>query len=67
MECGYKFRFLGRDAEIAAKVRNDELSDIHIDGLVFPWQVLNIFHHMDHSFLSASIPTFRLQVQLSKL
>eukprot|EP00961_Rhodomonas_salina_P285464 3857507-Rhodomonas_salina.1 len=36
-------RFLGRDAEIAAKI-------------------LNIFHHIDHNFPTASIPVFRLQV-----
>ena len=48
IECGYKFKFFGRDAEIAAKV-------------------LNIFHHMDHSFLVASIPVFRLQVHLRRL
>ncbi|EKX32881.1 hypothetical protein GUITHDRAFT_148329, partial [Guillardia theta CCMP2712] len=48
VECGYKFRFLGRDAEIASKV-------------------LHIFHHIDHNFLTASIPTFRLQVHIRRL
>ena len=48
VECGYKYKFLGRDAEIAAKV-------------------LNIFHHIDHNFLTASIPTFRLQVHTRRL
>ena len=29
--------------------------------------MLNIFHHIDHNFLVASIPTFRLQVHTRRL
>ncbi|XP_059581053.1 DNA mismatch repair protein Msh3 [Alligator mississippiensis] len=48
VECGYKYRFFGEDAEIAAKE-------------------LNIFCHLDHNFMTASIPTFRLFVHVRRL
>ncbi|MBN3308527.1 MSH3 protein, partial [Amia calva] len=48
VECGYKYRFFGEDAEIAAKE-------------------LNIFCHMDHNFMTASIPTHRLFVHVRRL
>ncbi|KAL6127736.1 hypothetical protein ACLB2K_071099 [Fragaria x ananassa] len=48
VEVGYKYRFFGEDAEIAA--RN-----------------LGIYAHMDHSFLTASVPTFRLNVHVRRL
>ncbi|XP_014671556.1 PREDICTED: DNA mismatch repair protein Msh3-like [Priapulus caudatus] len=48
VECGYKYRFFGTDAEIAAKE-------------------LNIFCHLDHNFMTASIPTHRLFVHLRRL
>ncbi|XP_036382705.1 DNA mismatch repair protein Msh3 [Megalops cyprinoides] len=48
VECGYKFRFFGEDAEIAARE-------------------LNIFCHMDHNFMTASIPTHRLFVHVRRL
>eukprot|EP00898_Chlorokybus_atmophyticus_P006111 jgi/Chlat1/6500/Chrsp45S05988 len=48
VEVGYKYRFFGADAEIAAKV-------------------LGIFAHYNHSFLTASIPTFRLHVHVRRL
>ena len=47
-EVGYKYRFFGRDAEVAAK---------H----------LSIIAHPSHSFLTASIPTFRLLVHVRTL
>uniref|UniRef100_A0A8B9H1I2 DNA mismatch repair protein MSH3 n=1 Tax=Astyanax mexicanus TaxID=7994 RepID=A0A8B9H1I2_ASTMX len=48
VECGYKYRFFGVDAEIAAKE-------------------LNIFCHLDHNFMTASIPTHRLFVHVRRL
>ncbi|XP_037114435.1 DNA mismatch repair protein Msh3 isoform X1 [Syngnathus acus] len=48
VECGYKYRFFGDDAEIAAKV-------------------LNIFCHLDHHFMTCSIPTHRLFVHIRRL
>ncbi|XP_068645425.1 DNA mismatch repair protein MSH3 isoform X2 [Aristolochia californica] len=48
IEVGYKYRFFGEDAEIAARV-------------------LGIFAHVDHSFLTASIPTFRLDFHVRRL
>ncbi|KAI3372025.1 hypothetical protein L3Q82_006895 [Scortum barcoo] len=48
VECGYKYRFFGEDAEIAAKV-------------------LNIFCHLDHNFMTCSIPTHRLFVHVRRL
>ncbi|KAK7076395.1 Mismatch repair protein msh3, partial [Halocaridina rubra] len=48
VECGYKYRFFGHDAEIAAKE-------------------LNIVAHLDHSFMTASIPTYRLHVHVRRL
>ncbi|KAG0721273.1 DNA mismatch repair protein Msh3 [Chionoecetes opilio] len=48
VECGYKYRFFGNDAEIAAKE-------------------LNIIAHLDHSFMTASIPTHRLHVHVRRL
>nr|XP_015218552.1 PREDICTED: DNA mismatch repair protein Msh3 [Lepisosteus oculatus] len=48
VECGYKYRFFGEDAEIAAKE-------------------LNISCHLDHNFMTASIPTHRLFVHVRRL
>ncbi|XP_063819985.1 DNA mismatch repair protein Msh3 isoform X2 [Pseudophryne corroboree] len=48
VECGYKYRFFGEDAEIAARE-------------------LNIYCHLDHNFMSASIPTHRLFVHVRRL
>ncbi|GAB4858224.1 Mismatch repair protein msh3 [Ancistrocladus abbreviatus] len=48
IEVGYKYRFFGKDAEIAARV-------------------LGIYAHVDHNFLTASIPTFRLNVHVRRL
>lgn len=48
VEVGYKFRFFGEDAEIAARV-------------------LGIYAHVDHNFLTASVPTFRLNVHVRRL
>ncbi|KAI1900432.1 hypothetical protein AGOR_G00049880 [Albula goreensis] len=48
VECGYKYRFFGEDAEIAARE-------------------LNIYCHMDHNFMTASIPTHRLFVHVRRL
>ncbi|CAL9126822.1 unnamed protein product [Musa textilis] len=48
IEVGYKYRFFGEDAEIAARV-------------------LGIFAHVDHNFLTASIPTFRLHFHVRRL
>lgn len=48
IEVGYRYRFFGEDAEIAAKV-------------------LGIYAHLDHNFLTASIPTFRLHVHVRRL
>ncbi|XP_060066671.1 DNA mismatch repair protein Msh3-like [Ylistrum balloti] len=48
VECGYKYRFFGEDAEIAA-------------------EVLKIFCHLDHNFMTASIPTHRLFVHVRRL
>ncbi|XP_030536580.1 DNA mismatch repair protein MSH3 [Rhodamnia argentea] len=48
VEVGYKYRFFGDDAEVAARV-------------------LGIYAHMDHSFMTASIPTFRLNVHVRRL
>ncbi|XP_010255451.1 PREDICTED: DNA mismatch repair protein MSH3 [Nelumbo nucifera] len=48
VEVGYKYRFFGEDADIAARV-------------------LGIYAHVDHNFLTASIPTFRLNVHVRRL
>ncbi|KAM6555900.1 hypothetical protein CsatB_002919 [Cannabis sativa] len=48
VEVGYKYRFFGEDAEMAARV-------------------LGIYAHMDHNFLTASVPTFRLNVHVRRL
>ncbi|XP_007544159.1 PREDICTED: DNA mismatch repair protein Msh3-like, partial [Poecilia mexicana] len=48
VECGYKYRFFGEDAEIAAKE-------------------LNITCHLDHNFMTCSIPTHRLFVHVRRL
>uniref|UniRef100_A0A8K9X523 DNA mismatch repair protein MSH3 n=1 Tax=Oncorhynchus mykiss TaxID=8022 RepID=A0A8K9X523_ONCMY len=48
VECGYKYRFFGEDAEKAAKQ-------------------LNIFCHLDHNFMTCSIPTHRLYVHVRRL
>ncbi|KAF9676304.1 hypothetical protein SADUNF_Sadunf09G0124900 [Salix dunnii] len=48
IEVGYKFRFFGEDAEIAARV-------------------LGIYAHKDHNFMTASVPTFRLNVHVRRL
>ncbi|KAF5743544.1 DNA mismatch repair protein MSH3 isoform X1 [Tripterygium wilfordii] len=48
VEVGYKFRFFGEDAEIAARV-------------------LGIYCHVDHNFMTASVPTFRLNVHVRRL
>ncbi|XP_050843411.1 DNA mismatch repair protein Msh3 isoform X5 [Serinus canaria] len=48
VECGYKYRFFGDDAEIAAKE-------------------LNIYCHLDHNFMTASIPSHRLFVHVRRL
>ncbi|TYH41256.1 hypothetical protein ES332_D12G303100v1 [Gossypium tomentosum] len=48
VEVGYRFRFFGKDAEIAAKV-------------------LGIYAHVDRNFLTASVPTFRLNVYVRSL
>ncbi|KAF3433002.1 hypothetical protein FNV43_RR24104 [Rhamnella rubrinervis] len=48
VEVGYRYRFFGEDAQIAARV-------------------LSIFAHMDRSFLTASIPAFRLNVHVRRL
>ncbi|XP_005090364.1 DNA mismatch repair protein Msh3 [Aplysia californica] len=48
VECGYKYRFFGEDAETAAKV-------------------LKIFCHLDHNFMTASIPVHRLFVHVRRL
>ncbi|KAM9446339.1 DNA mismatch repair protein Msh3 [Clarias gariepinus] len=48
VECGYKYRFFGEDAEVAAKE-------------------LNIFCHLDHNFMTASIPSHRLFVHVRRL
>ncbi|XP_074557453.1 DNA mismatch repair protein MSH3 [Curcuma longa] len=47
-EVGYRYRFFGQDAEIAARV-------------------LGIFAHVDHNFLTASVPSFRLQFHVRRL
>ncbi|XP_039046481.1 LOW QUALITY PROTEIN: DNA mismatch repair protein MSH3-like [Hibiscus syriacus] len=48
VKVGYRFRFFGKDAEIAAKV-------------------LGIYAHVDRNFLTASVPTFRLNVHVRRL
>ncbi|KAM8960815.1 DNA mismatch repair protein Msh3 [Pelodytes ibericus] len=48
VECGYKYRFFGDDAEIAGRE-------------------LNIYCHLDHNFMTASIPTHRLFVHVRRL
>ncbi|RMC08071.1 hypothetical protein DUI87_15102 [Hirundo rustica rustica] len=48
VECGYKYRFFGQDAEIAAKE-------------------LNIYCHLDHNFMTASIPSHRLFIHVRRL
>ncbi|KAF3335261.1 DNA mismatch repair protein MSH3 [Carex littledalei] len=48
IEVGYRYRFFGQDADVAARV-------------------LKIFAHVDHNFLTASVPTFRLNFHVRRL
>lgn len=48
IECGYKYKFFGVDAEIASKV-------------------LGIFSYPDRNFLTASVPTARIQHHVRRL
>lgn len=48
IECGYKYKFFGVDAEIASKV-------------------LGIFSYPDRNFLTASVPTARIQYHVRRL
>ncbi|KAF6159581.1 hypothetical protein GIB67_008010 [Kingdonia uniflora] len=48
IEVGYKYRFFGEDAEIAARE-------------------LGIYAHVDHNFVTASVPTYRLNVHVRRL
>jgi hypothetical protein len=48
VECGYRIRFFGDDALVAAKI-------------------LSIYAHKSHSFMVASIPTFRVVVHARRL
>eukprot|EP00890_Picochlorum_soloecismus_P001707 jgi/Picsp_1/2537/NSC_00768-R1_dna mismatch repair protein len=48
IECGYKYRFFGRDAEIANNV-------------------LGIFSYVEKHFLTASVPTNRIQYHVRRL
>ncbi|KAK4571663.1 hypothetical protein RGQ29_030181 [Quercus rubra] len=48
VEVGYRYRFFGQDAEIAARV-------------------LGIYAHLDRNFMTASVPTFRLNVHVRRL
>ncbi|KAK9724590.1 hypothetical protein RND81_05G085100 [Saponaria officinalis] len=48
IEVGYKYRFFGKDADVASRV-------------------LGIYSHVDHNFLTASIPTIRLNVHVRRL
>ncbi|KAE8733932.1 DNA mismatch repair protein MSH3 [Hibiscus syriacus] len=48
VEVGYRFRFFGKDGEIAA-------------------EVFGIYAHVDRNFLTASVPTFRLNVHVRRL
>lgn len=61
MEVGYKFKFLGEDARIAAK----ELSIVCIPGK-FRFDEHPSEAHLDR-FASASIPTHRLHVHVKRL
>ncbi|GAB1298427.1 DNA mismatch repair protein [Apodemus speciosus] len=51
VECGYKYRFFGEDAE----------------ALTIAARELNIYCHLDHNFMTASIPTHRLFVHVRRL
>jgi DNA mismatch repair protein MSH3 len=48
IECGYRYRFFGEDAETVAKE-------------------LGIVSHQSHHFMTASVPIYRLSVQLQRL
>ncbi|KAJ3693010.1 hypothetical protein LUZ60_012105 [Juncus effusus] len=48
VEVGYRYRFFGEDADVAARV-------------------LGIFAHVDRSFVTASVPTFRLDFHVRRL
>ncbi|KAJ1694446.1 hypothetical protein LUZ63_011144 [Rhynchospora breviuscula] len=48
IEVGYRYRFFGHDADVAARV-------------------LGIFAHVDRNFLTASVPTFRLNFHVRRL
>lgn len=48
IEVGYKFRFFGRDAEVAS-------------------EVLGIFSYPDRNFLTAGVPTARIDVHIRRL
>ncbi|KAI8103790.1 hypothetical protein M9435_006317 [Picochlorum sp. BPE23] len=48
IECGYKYRFFGKDAEIVSKV-------------------LKIFSYPDRNFLTASVPTGRIDFHVRRL
>ena len=71
VECGYRFRFFGEDAEVRACPR--------APSIVFPdvsreshgrtqiaAKVLNVFAFQDHHFMTASIPTHRLRIHVGR-
>lgn len=65
VECGYRLRFFGDDALIAAKVHS--IYFFLKFFLELSMQVLSIYAHKDHSFMVASVPTYRVQVHLRRL
>lgn len=76
VECGYKYRFFGEDAEVSA-VRSGSKQETSAPPRTlslfssFCTQIaakeLNIFCHPDHNFMTCSIPTHRLFVHVRRL
>ncbi|EFJ39164.1 hypothetical protein VOLCADRAFT_101290, partial [Volvox carteri f. nagariensis] len=64
VEVGYKMRFFGEDAEVAARVCN--LRCFGMYGCLFDFFTVR-WSHMDHNFLTASFPVYRLPVYVRRL
>lgn len=74
VECGYKYRFFGEDAEVGERrAVGSQTSAPRIAPIFLSFYAqiaakeLNIFCHPDHNFMTCSIPTHRLFVHVRRL
>ena len=73
VECGYRFRFFGEDAEVRAcpplGPRSIVVPDVSREShgrTQIAAKVLNVFAFQDHHFMTASIPTHRLRIHVGR-